>query len=193
MSVPPSTPPGLVSLLSPADADDPDLVAEITDLVNRVYAGDEVGLWVDGATRTTQAEIASWIRSEQIAIARVDRQLVGTIRIQQLETGDGDFGLLTAAPGHRGVGIGRALVEFAERRSWERGASRMQLELLVPRTWMHPFKEFLRAWYTRIGYRIVRVTTLDETYPALMPQLATACDLVVFRKDLRAGLDAADR
>jgi hypothetical protein len=29
----------------------------------------------------------------------------------------------------------------------------MQLEVLVPRQWSHRSKEFLKAWYTRIGYR----------------------------------------
>jgi hypothetical protein len=60
----------------------------------------------------------------------------------------------------------------------------MQLELLVPRTWKHPVKEFLRDWYTRIGYRVVRTGDLGEDYPALVPRLATPCDFLVFHKDL---------
>jgi hypothetical protein len=28
----------------------------------------------------------------------------------------------------------------------------MQLELLVPRDWRHPSKEFLKSWYGRRGY-----------------------------------------
>jgi hypothetical protein len=60
----------------------------------------------------------------------------------------------------------------------------MQLELLVPREWSHPSKEFLRGWYARRGYRLVRVTTLDEAYAHLAPLLATPCDLEIHEKPL---------
>jgi len=93
--------------------------------------------------------------------------------------------MLAAAPAHRGAGVGRALLAFAERHSRGRGRTLMQLELLVPRQWRHPSKEeFLRAWYGRLGYRLVRTTTLDEDYPHLAPLLATACDLEIHEKPL---------
>jgi len=63
----------------------------------------------------------------------------------------------------------------------------MQLELLVPRGWTHPTKEFLHSWYTRTGYRPVRSGTIDESYPQLAPRLATPCDFVVYHKDLAPG------
>jgi choline dehydrogenase-like flavoprotein len=37
-------------------------------------------------------------------------------------------------------------------------------------------KEFLRSWYGRRGYRVVRVRSVDA-YPQLAPLLATPCDL----------------
>ena len=37
----------------------------------------------------------------------------------------------------------------------------MRLEVLVPRTWTHPSKQFLKAWYGRRGYRLVRTTPVD--------------------------------
>jgi GNAT superfamily N-acetyltransferase len=92
--------------------------------------------------------------------------------------------MLAVDPARRGAGIGRELVGFAERWAHDQGLERMQLELLVPRTWAHPFKELLRVWYTRIGYREVRIGQIEETYPALGPLLATACDFVVYRRHL---------
>ena len=49
----------------------------------------------------------------------------------------------------------------------------MQLEVLAPRTWTHPVKEFLRGWYTRIGYRQIRTARPADAHPALQPRLAT--------------------
>lgn len=91
--------------------------------------------------------------------------------------------MLVSDPAHRAEGIGRGLVTLAEQLSRRRGLSVMQLELLVPREWTHPNKEFLHGWYTRIGYRPTRSTTIDG-HPRLAPLLATPCDLVVYDKDL---------
>ena len=164
--------------------DDAGLAAEIAGLVNRVYAVAEAGIWAEDAARTTEAEVADLIHAGQIAVIRSDERVVGAVRVQQLDDGVGEFGMLVAAPEERGTGVGRNLVSFAERWAQERGLSHMQLELLVPRTWAHPVKEFLRGWYTRIGYRVVRTGDLGEDYPALVPHLACPCDFLVFHKDL---------
>ena len=136
--------------------------------------------------------MAALIRAGEIAVARSDGRIVGAVRIQRLGSGEGEFGMLVAAPEHRGIGVGRELVHFAEGWARDHGLARMQLELLVPRTWTHPVKEFLRQWYTRIGYQAVRTGDLDEAYPALVPQLATPCDFVIYHKDLPSGVAAAD-
>jgi GNAT superfamily N-acetyltransferase len=164
------------------DADDAELLAE---LINRVYAVAEKGLWIDGAQRTNAAEVASFIRAGELALTRdEDDRVVGIIRIVRLGDGAGEFGMLVADPELRGVGIGRDLVAFAEDWARRNGMARMQLELLVPREWTHPVKEFLREWYTRIGYRKERTAQLEEAYPHLQPLLATPCDFVIYRKDL---------
>ena len=73
--------------------------------------------------------------------------------------------MLVADPAHRGTGVGRELIRYAERWSRERGLGTMQLEVLVPRQWSHPSKEFLKAWYTRLGYRPVRTGQVEENIP----------------------------
>ncbi len=99
-----------VSMVPAAGATDAGLVAEITALVNRVYAVSEEGLWLDGTTRTAEPEMAELIHAEQIAAARWDGRLVGAVRVQRLDSGEGKFGMLVAAPEHRGIGVGRELV-----------------------------------------------------------------------------------
>jgi N-acetylglutamate synthase-like GNAT family acetyltransferase len=100
--------------------------------------------------------MAGLIATGQIAVARAGERIVGAVRVQRLDTGEGELGMLVADPAHRGTGVGRELIRFAERWSRERGLGTMQLEVLVPRQWSHPSKEFLKAWYTRLGYRPVR-------------------------------------
>ncbi len=175
-----------IELLPAAAARDGDLVGEITGLVNRVYTVAEEGLWLARVTRTTTTDMAEMIGAWQIAVARIDRHIVGAVRIQQLDATKGEFGMLVADPARRGEGVGRELVTFAEQLTRQRGLAVMQLELLVPREWTHPNKEMLHAWYTRMGYRPVRSGTIDESYPTLAPLLSTPCDFVIYHKDLEA-------
>lgn len=176
-------------MLPSATATDRQLVREITDLVNEVYASAEAGLWIDGATRTTTAEMQQMIAADEIAVAWVDGRVVGAVRVQQLDDRVGEFGMLVAHPARRGEGVGRELVSFAEALSGRRGLATMQLEVLLPRGWLHPTKEFLKAWYTRLGYRPVRAGSIDESYPQLAPLLATPCDFAVYHKPLKSVAD----
>ena len=43
-----------ISIVPATSADDDPFVAEVVDLVNRVYADAEKGLWLDGTERTTR-------------------------------------------------------------------------------------------------------------------------------------------
>jgi GNAT superfamily N-acetyltransferase len=173
-----------IGLLDGAAGGDAAVVGKLSTLINDVYVEAERGLWRDGATRTTPSELATLISSRQIAVAGRDGHLVGSVRVQQVADDTSEFGMLVAAPDQRGTGIGRALVEFAERQSRDLGLRTIQLELLVPRNWLHPAKEFLRSWYRRIGYRMVSTRRMDDAHPHLAPLLATPCDLQVHVKPL---------
>jgi hypothetical protein len=61
----------------------------------------------------------------------------------------------------------------------------MQLELLVPKGWVHPEKERLRSWYTRLGYRVVRSAPFEEVAAHLATRLAVPCEFLMFTKQLR--------
>ena len=145
----------------------------------------EEGMWRDGATRTSPDELRALIAAGEILVASTPaRGIVGSVRLHDVAADTSEFGILVAALDLRHLGIGRALLDDVERRSRDRGLAAVQLELLVPREWTHPSKEFLTEWYRRRGYRLVRTTTIDGTYPHLAPLLATPCDLQIHRKEL---------
>lgn len=166
------------------DEPDPEIVGRVTDIVNGVYATSEDGLWRDNTARTSPEQMADLVAAGEIAAAHVGGELAGTIRVHEVAEGTGEFGLLGTDPAHQGLGVGRALIDFAERQCRERGLRTMQLELLVPRAGKHPSKVFLDAWYQRLGYRPARTTRMEVAYPELAPLLATPCELVVYAKPL---------
>ncbi|WP_372668658.1 GNAT family N-acetyltransferase [Amycolatopsis kentuckyensis] len=171
-----------IELLPPSA--DPALIARIAGLVNQVYAESEKGLWLGSTDRTAADEMAGFVRAGEIAVAFVDGDLAGSVRVQRLDETTGEFGMLAADPARRGLGVGRELVRFAERTSRDAGCREMQLELLVPREWTHPAKQFLAEWYNRLGYRVTHRADLAVDYPHLAPSLATPCDFLVYRKAL---------
>ena len=183
-------PPIEIELLPLAASDDASLMERVAELTNEVYKVAEDGLWTDDATRTTADEVARLTLAGEVAVARLEGRIVGSVRVQRLDEDTGEFGMLVADPAHRGLGVGRELIRFAERKCRADGLGTMQLELLVPREWSHPMKEFLDAWYTRIGYRVARTGKFDQAYPNLAPLLATPCDFVIYQKDLAAGATA---
>jgi GNAT superfamily N-acetyltransferase len=154
---------------------DPALVERLTELINAVYVV---------AQRTSAPQLTRLIEAGEIAVATLDGELAGAVRVHALADDAAEFGMLAAVPELRGRGVGRALIDFAEDRSRDRGLRAMRLELLVPLHWRHPSKEYLDRWYRRIGYRVVRTTTLDENYPELAPLLATPCELRIYEKPL---------
>jgi GNAT superfamily N-acetyltransferase len=174
-----------VELLPAAAATDRDLVARLVTLINVVYEAAEDGVWLDGGQRTTTAELAERVGAGEIAVARVDGEAVGTIRLREVAPGTGEFGMLAADSAHRGIGVGRALIDFAERLARHRGLEAMQLELLVPRAGTHPSKVMLDAWYRRLGYVVTRRSPAADAHPELVPELAVACDFLVYTKPLR--------
>lgn len=62
----------------------------------------------------------------------------------------------------------------------------MRLELLTPKDWKHPSKEFLKKWYTRIGYSVQSTEPLEKLHPDKVNNLATPCDFTIYHKKLNS-------
>jgi GNAT superfamily N-acetyltransferase len=174
-----------VRLLEPEHADDETLVDELAHIVNDAYAVGEAGLWLEGTTRTTPAEIADAIRSDGLLAATLDGRLVGCAYVRRLDAETADLGLISTATDQWGGGVGARVVRSAEELMRSRGMTTMQLEVLVPKEWTHPAKEHLRAWYTRLGYRVVRTAPVEQVAARLACRLATPCEFLIFCKPLR--------
>lgn len=161
------------------------LIEQLCALINEVYTVAEEGIWRAGAGRTSIDEVSDLVAAGEILVATTpERGIVGSVRCHDVAPDTSEFGLLVAELDQRNIGIGRALLDEVERRSRERGLRAVQLELLVPRGFRHPSKEFLRSWYLRRGYRHVSTTAFEDAYPHLAPLLATPCELQIHRKEL---------
>ena len=179
------SPPRKVTTRLPVESDlESDRIRRLADLINEVYDDAESGMWKRHGTRTSPAEVERLLRSQELILAEIDGVLVGSVNVRVMGDGIGEFGMLVADRRFRGAGIGSELVRSAEAWAQERGCHTMRLELLTPRHWRNPSKEFLKHWYTRIGYAPQATEPLELLYPDLVFELATDCDFTVWHKPL---------
>jgi GNAT superfamily N-acetyltransferase len=159
-------------------------VERLSGLINEVYDDAESGMWKRKGTRTHPAEVERLLRGRALILAEIDGLVVGSVNVNLLGDGVGEFGMLVADRRFRGVGIGSALVEQAEGWARQQGCHTMRLEILTPRHWTHPSKTFLQQWYSRIGYAPHATEPLEAMHPELVPELTTECDFTVWHKFL---------
>ena len=170
-------------MLPAAAAGDAELVGAISTLVNDAYEIAERGLWQEPYERTTPPLTAEAIAREELAVARLDGRIVGSICTFQLDPETGWCGALAVDPAFAGRGLGGTLMSFAEERASSAGARTIQLEVLAPSP-ANPHTDQITAWYLRRGYREVGRFGLDEVEPDAVPYLATACQVTVMQKPL---------
>jgi GNAT superfamily N-acetyltransferase len=187
----------LIELASAAEAENETLVDALVDIVNAVYGETEGNIFVDGYQRTNAEDMRKFIRAGEIGVAYLpisspeqttaatqQRQAIGCIRIQQLSSTHGEFGMMALDARYRGGGFGREMVRFAEEHCRGIGLSIMQLELLVPQDFEHAFKKRLQEWYMRMGYTLIKLGRFKEDYPQLAALLKGSCEYRVFEKPL---------
>ncbi len=174
----------IVSVLPQAERFERQQILHIRDMVNAVYEVAESGMWIADVQRIREREIAQLLQLRRLIVAMDGDAIVGCVSVRELRPRLGEFGMLVASPDRRGEGIGTLLVEAAEQWARERGYLQMRLELLTPRTWRHPMKEFLKEWYSRMDYVPQETESFAAMYPERMLLLATECDFTPWMKQL---------
>lgn len=159
-------------LIAPAEPCD---AVAITRIVNAAYRVED---FFKVGDRTDVREIADLLLTQTFLIATdEDEEIAGAVRVS-VKDGRGYFGMLSVAPGAQGAGLGRQLIEAAERFCSERGCSWMDLEVASPRLELPPF-------YRKFGYE---VSGRSEWPAEALDQLKSPAHFIVMSKALAAGI-----
>lgn len=174
-----------VCRLPPQSAEEADLLGRLVDLINDAYAIAEQGLWLTGVERTDLDQTYAVLAAGRVLVGRVDGVLAGTVQTQDVDRSRVSFGTLAVDAAFSGRGVGSALVRHVEMDAAAVGARFTRLEVLVAEP-IHPHLERLAAWYSRMGYREVGRTGLDQISPREVPFLRRACEVSLMEKILPA-------
>ncbi|HMO55626.1 MAG TPA: GNAT family N-acetyltransferase [Tepidiformaceae bacterium] len=159
--------------IGPAEACDAVAINRVVNLAYRVEDFFKVG------DRTDVREVAEYLFTETFLVARdEDETIVGAVRVN-VEGERGHFGMLSVDPAQQGTGLGRALIEAAERFCAERGCTWMDLEVASPRSELPPL-------YRKFGYEV----SGEAPWPdEALDELKTPAHFVVMSKRLTAVLE----
>ncbi|WXC46467.1 hypothetical protein QX201_006165 [Fusarium graminearum] len=176
----------VVKIPAADDASDKILIGRLADIVNTSYKIAESDIFIPSYKRTSESEIAQFISNGQLAVAYLvsTNEPIGCVFVKLLSPTLGDFGMLALDTKYQGTGLGRQLAAFAEDECRRQGCTTMQLEILVPSTFHHEGKARLLGWYTRMGYKLVKLGDFSQDYPDLFKLLAGPTEYRVFEKTL---------
>ena len=149
-----------------ATADDVDAVVA---LVNSAYRGEtsRAGWTTEadilGGQRTDAREISQLIAADDSAIILCLRgsEIIGSVHVERVDAATAYMGMLVIRPVLQGQGLGRCLMDEAERFAREEwGAQRIQMQVIT-------LRHELIAYYERRGYRRTGET---KPFPASDPR-----------------------
>lgn len=147
-----------------------DSFAELTDLLHRAYAPLAAAGMRFFATHQTEADTKARALQGECYVIEDARKLVGTVTLRPPYPGGGPpnrvalynrsdvcmFGQLGVEPARKGTGLGRLLMDTAERRAVELGARAIACDTAERAT-------DLRATYERRGYAFAEHVQWDDT------------------------------
>jgi len=150
--------------IRPADEQDADAIARI---VNQAY---EVERFFVLGDRTSPSDVRRHMRKGLLLVAAEGWTVIGCVYVEV--NGDrGSFGMLAVDPSRQGTGLGRQLIDAAERHIRDGGGRSIDIHVVNLRSDLLPR-------YRRLGY--VDVGTAPYVHrPTIQP-----CHFVLMRKEL---------
>lgn len=140
-------------------------LTRLYELMIKAYAETEVEIWGEDYERLSYNEFVEIIKKEELYLARIDNEIVGSVHIFKIDNDTFSFGLLNSDFDKKGLGIGSALVDKAEELAIKSGAGKVNIEVLRPSDFEVPGKVMLANWYLIKGYTF----TMYDTFLNLKP------------------------
>ena len=115
-----------------------------------------------------------------IAVNKDDNIGMGRIDLEE----NGSSLSWVVSPNHRKKGIGKLLVEHVFKTAHEKKYQKMQLEILSPLHWVHEEKEFLKSWYSTLGFKLIKEVNFLDYYPTHDQYMKCPLLFSLYEKDL---------
>ncbi len=156
----------------------------VISMANQVYYDSERDFWKEGYYRIDEKEFTQHIDNEWLYIGEIDSEIVGCVLMKPVDETTTSFSMLICHPNHRKKGIGKTLVNHVIDIANKAGYHKMQIEILSPMHWIHKEKEFLKSWYTSIGFNLLKEVNFLDYYPTHDKYMKCSLLFSLYEKDL---------
>jgi GNAT superfamily N-acetyltransferase len=136
-------------------------LADVNDLTRVINAAFVVERFVFEGDRIDADGVRTFLNSGQFLVAPEAHGFAGCVYLE-IRANRGYVGLLSVDPKRQGTGLGRTLMEAAEKYFREAGCTGVDLRVISPRT---P----LPAFYSHLGYRETGTAPFSEKLQPKVP------------------------
>ena len=158
--------------------------ASVISMANQVYYDSERDFWKEGYYRIDEKEFNHFIKNQWLYLAEQNLALIGCVLMKPVDEITTSFSMLICHPDHRKKGVGKTLVNHVFKTAEEKGYQKMQLEILSPIHWVHQEKEFLKSWYSSIGFKLLKEVNFLDYYPTHDKYMKCPLLFSLYEKDL---------
>ncbi len=158
--------------------------ASVISMANRVYYDSEREFWKEGYYRIDEKEFNYFIENQWLYLAEENQNLIGCVLMKPVDDITTSFSMLICHPDHRKKGVGKSLVDYIFKTAEEKDYQKMQLEILSPLHWIHEEKEFLKSWYSSLGFKLLKEVDFLEYYPTHDKYMKCPLLFSLYEKDL---------
>ncbi len=159
-------------------------ITKITVIINTVYAETEGAIYKPGRARCYEAGIREIIKDKMMIVALHKSEIVGSVTLLKRKDGFVEFGMLAVDPQFQKRGIARNLVEACENWARENRYSELGLSILEARDFRLPFKDYLKIYYEKMGYKPFETDLFHHYHPEPAEDLCCVCVITRWTKHL---------
>lgn len=183
----------------------PELIHHIVSIVNQAYDDSEGDLLGPDHKRTHFKDITDTVERGELYAATTDPNLLvdtftttttitnygpastilGVFKVRLIDSNIASLGMIVVAPSYQRTKLGQLMLSHFEMVAKRMGRSIGQMEVPFPIDGKpHYFKDYLRNWYTKNGYREVRRERAEEILMGNGAILARPMEFFILQKAL---------
>lgn len=177
----------MIRLSNPEDLA-PEKVISLCHFINQAYQIADQGIWQEWQ-RIDEETLTTLLKDQSVLIAEYEHKTVGCINVNLLTDVIAEFSMFAVDPSQQKLGIGHQLMQAAEQWAINHDRTIAQIEVVYPRDWLHPYKEYVKNWCQMNGYLAIYQGPFEELNAQLVAKLAhaktaTPCNYIIYHKKL---------
>ena len=155
-------------------------VSFLHQIMINAYAVTEEKIWGPNYARMSEAVFSSFIKRDELIVAKMNHTLVGSVRVYEEAPGVFNLSVFSVESELRGHNVGTKLVEASEQHALKKGGHKLTLEILRPQLFELDIKTRLAHWYKRMGYMHTESMLFEERKPDNIEKLKQLKIPVIF-------------